>query len=257
MDHELMTGWLSVDPMADKYPHISPYNYCMWNPVKLVDPDGMDGRVVVKQANGRTLISISTTVYLRSNILKSSQLSKFAKEAEFRAKVLLRSRYFEDYNCEVSFNVQYKVYHGEELQAGDNVLDFNPDNTEKSGVKGSKETINGLVCRRLAGTEGDINSDICNYIGAERGKGLLHETLHFLGLSDRYSDNHSFKGFENDIMGLNARNATIFDDSHYLPYIEKYKQMDMSDQPYILLKETIDLFQTQDLQRKDALGISF
>ena len=42
MDHELMTGWLSVDPMADKYPNISPYAYCSWNPVKLVDPDGMD-----------------------------------------------------------------------------------------------------------------------------------------------------------------------------------------------------------------------
>ena len=42
MDHELMTMWLSVDPMADKYPGISPYAYCAWNPVKLVDPDGND-----------------------------------------------------------------------------------------------------------------------------------------------------------------------------------------------------------------------
>ena len=42
MDYELMTGWLSVDPMADKYPSISPYAYCAWNPVKLVDPDGRD-----------------------------------------------------------------------------------------------------------------------------------------------------------------------------------------------------------------------
>lgn len=42
MDHELMTGWLSVDPMSDKYPSISPYNYCMWNPIRLVDPNGMD-----------------------------------------------------------------------------------------------------------------------------------------------------------------------------------------------------------------------
>ena len=41
MDHELTTMWLSVDPMADKYPNISPYAYCAWNPVKLVDPDGM------------------------------------------------------------------------------------------------------------------------------------------------------------------------------------------------------------------------
>lgn len=42
MDHELMTMWLSVDPMADKYPSISPYAYCAWNPLKLVDPDGAE-----------------------------------------------------------------------------------------------------------------------------------------------------------------------------------------------------------------------
>ena len=40
MDYELMTGWLSVDPLADKYPSISPYAYCAWNPIKFVDPDG-------------------------------------------------------------------------------------------------------------------------------------------------------------------------------------------------------------------------
>ena len=30
-DSDLMTGWLSVDPMADKYPGLSPYAYCAWN----------------------------------------------------------------------------------------------------------------------------------------------------------------------------------------------------------------------------------
>ena len=34
--------WLSVDPMSDKNPSISPYAYCAWNPVKLVDPEGKD-----------------------------------------------------------------------------------------------------------------------------------------------------------------------------------------------------------------------
>ena len=34
--------WLSVDPMSDKYPNLSPYNYCAWNPMKLADPDGME-----------------------------------------------------------------------------------------------------------------------------------------------------------------------------------------------------------------------
>jgi RHS repeat-associated protein len=34
--------WLSVDPMSDKYPSMSPYNYCGNNPIILVDPDGRD-----------------------------------------------------------------------------------------------------------------------------------------------------------------------------------------------------------------------
>jgi len=32
--------WLSVDPMSDKYPHLTYYKYCANNPVMLVDPDG-------------------------------------------------------------------------------------------------------------------------------------------------------------------------------------------------------------------------
>jgi len=36
----LLMHWLSVDPLADKYPGISPYAYAAWNPVKYVDPDG-------------------------------------------------------------------------------------------------------------------------------------------------------------------------------------------------------------------------
>jgi RHS repeat-associated protein len=34
--------WLSVDPLASKYPSLSPYAYCAQNPVMLVDPDGRD-----------------------------------------------------------------------------------------------------------------------------------------------------------------------------------------------------------------------
>ena len=40
MDYGLLTSFISVDRYADKYPFISPYAYCAWNPVKLVDPDG-------------------------------------------------------------------------------------------------------------------------------------------------------------------------------------------------------------------------
>ena len=34
--------WMSVDPLADKYPGNTPYSYCNGNPIMLVDPDGRE-----------------------------------------------------------------------------------------------------------------------------------------------------------------------------------------------------------------------
>ena len=39
-DSDLMTGWLSVDPLSDSIPYASPYIYCLNNPIKLKDPNG-------------------------------------------------------------------------------------------------------------------------------------------------------------------------------------------------------------------------
>ena len=38
--HPDLSIWLSVDPMSDKYPGVSPYTYCGNNPVVLKDPNG-------------------------------------------------------------------------------------------------------------------------------------------------------------------------------------------------------------------------
>jgi RHS repeat-associated protein len=34
--------WLSVDPLSDKYPNVTGYNYCFNNPLILIDPNGME-----------------------------------------------------------------------------------------------------------------------------------------------------------------------------------------------------------------------
>ncbi len=34
--------WTSVDPLAEKYYSVSPYVYCMNNPVKYIDSDGKE-----------------------------------------------------------------------------------------------------------------------------------------------------------------------------------------------------------------------
>ena len=57
-----MTMWLSVDPMADKYPSISPYAYCAWNPVKLVDPDGREIVLQLSPAMQARLVKCLSTI---------------------------------------------------------------------------------------------------------------------------------------------------------------------------------------------------
>ena len=63
MDHELMSNWLSVDPMADKYPGISPYAYCAWNPVKMVDPDGRELVLTGESENVNNLLKIINSCF--------------------------------------------------------------------------------------------------------------------------------------------------------------------------------------------------
>jgi RHS repeat-associated protein len=64
--------WLSVDPMADKYPSMSAYMYCAGNPVMLVDPDGRsfdnfqifsDGSIFVERTDDPT----NTYTYVNSD----------------------------------------------------------------------------------------------------------------------------------------------------------------------------------------------
>ena len=43
--------WLSPDPLLDKYPYISPYAYCNWNPIGNIDPDGRDTVNLVQKNN--------------------------------------------------------------------------------------------------------------------------------------------------------------------------------------------------------------
>lgn len=87
MDHELTTMWLSVDPMADKYPSISPYAYCAWNPVKLVDPDGreIDVSGMFDQNGGAKKgyeLACKAFLFFAKTSYGQKTLSRFAKKGQ-------------------------------------------------------------------------------------------------------------------------------------------------------------------------------
>ena len=66
--------WLSVDPMASKYPSLSPYVYCANNPIKLVDPNGEDIIEVDNETGKATITRCGGNDVLRCG-KKSTELS--------------------------------------------------------------------------------------------------------------------------------------------------------------------------------------
>ena len=67
--YDNVTGrWGTPDPLAEKYKSLSPYNYCLNNPVKFVDPDGRKPRIYIEtQGVGHVFVTIgkgeNTIVY--------------------------------------------------------------------------------------------------------------------------------------------------------------------------------------------------
>ena len=61
--------WYSVDPLAEKYPNVSSYVYCLDNPVKFVDPDG-------RKLNVTGAIADKAVEQLQSGAGKSITLTK-------------------------------------------------------------------------------------------------------------------------------------------------------------------------------------
>jgi len=68
---EYSSRWLSPDPLAEKYPQLSPYVYCNNNPVNAVDPTGKDYKMFIDQENNR--ITISATYYASTQDMASAQ----------------------------------------------------------------------------------------------------------------------------------------------------------------------------------------
>ncbi|MBU0561094.1 MAG: RHS repeat-associated core domain-containing protein, partial [Bacteroidetes bacterium] len=75
--------WMSVDPLADKYPGWSPYNYTLGNPINATDPDGRWVNFLIGAAFGAvTDIAIQVAVnYANGDDLTDIDYSSVAVSA--------------------------------------------------------------------------------------------------------------------------------------------------------------------------------
>ena len=176
MDHELMTMWLSVDPMADKYPSINPYAYCAWNPVKLVDPDGKDFETIVDHE--KKTITIRAQFYTRGTENQNTFLQKAIDEWNSCSFMIAipGEQNGETENYKVCFDlINSKENTGAPVNSVSFLTDksFNelyPQNTDAGGI-----TDNG---RKISMRNSSSNNQL-----------LAHEIGHCLGMGDHELSN--------------------------------------------------------------------
>jgi RHS repeat-associated protein len=101
--------WLSVDPLSDKYPHLTPYAYCAGNPIMLVDPDGREIDVTESiNKDGKREINIKFTANLINNTSKGYSDKEMENIAGKMSKSI-EDFYKGQYGDDVSVNVNADI----------------------------------------------------------------------------------------------------------------------------------------------------
>ena len=126
---ELWNGWLSVDPMEDKYPGVSPYNYCAWNPVVFVDPEGKDGVKIVDKKSKTVTVKANyyvTTIPIHNQPNTAYTVDDVEEMNQEINSILNSKQYTYNYNGEtydVVFDLRFissgASYEAEELSEKD------------------------------------------------------------------------------------------------------------------------------------------
>ena len=169
---ELLTGWLSVDPMMDKYPSLSPYNYCAWNPVKLVDPDGREVYITGEAAAEAT----SQLSSKRLTVKRDEETGKLSYQVNGRLLKREKQLIAAITDNDVRINIYASNQDSYENSSGDKFnntsrtgqflgVEYNPSPSADNPYKATTQQL--------------VNPDVCtqrdNQYSAPRGLALYHE----------------------------------------------------------------------------------
>ena len=164
----ILGRFTTQDPLAEKYPWLSPYNHCANNPLKFIDPDGRDAQIIVKgnsiTVNANIILTGSKATNDLAKIYKNDIMSKWGSITAVKYK---GNRY------SVNWNVNVRVIGKNEAK------DFN-------GINNYMEVVGSGNSSVRNSNEGDIRSEGRNGRSLKDDCPMAHEFGHMLGISDKY-----------------------------------------------------------------------
>lgn len=166
--------WLSVDPLAVKYPNLSPYNFVQNSPVLFIDPDGNKIKIHYEDENGR-----KHKVKLKnpSDVALLKDIKNNFVQDVYKTLVYLQKAGVQEVNEAISLRKTVHIKEGAELAfhhpTGANnfkkVITFNGT----SGLEVVDDDQVGVEMENRRGT-GFVQSPAL---------GFLHELGHFIGFA--------------------------------------------------------------------------
>lgn len=121
---ELSSRWLSIDPLAAKYPQFSPYVYVTNNPIIKMDPDGREGVIVVDKTNH--ILTVTAIYYVNSKKFEGQSGSVYSpKQIERMNTNINESLNGKGYIVSEGEYAGYSVNFDLQFKEGGNVLEMN------------------------------------------------------------------------------------------------------------------------------------
>ena len=194
--------WLSVDPMAGKYPSLSPYVYCYNNPILIKDPNGQYGVIAIRKQldeNGNVTGGTATLVvnYYYNSSMANSMTQEQAQYVETNIKTNLDQlkgqkitidgvKYTFDY--QISFKDLATIYGSGNPEGWASADKYYKGGPKVGNYLQTVELDGGDVGQ---GTQYSIGIDfkkLKNYIASGRSDGQtpIHEFFHNLGAVDTF-----------------------------------------------------------------------
>ena len=215
-----LSVWLSVDPMSDKYPSLSPYIYSADNPVVLIDPNGEKVYIVGDAADEATGYLSTENIKVKRNS-KTGELSVKGKAKNENEKLLVEAIKSSEVIVELTAN-------------NSNVIGINEDGTREISEHGGSFLGNEVFFNECGEAIGAIAKQ---YVSMDKLKELFAQDK--IGASIYHEITEAFQGGLCSIeLGESAKKATTgvdnpkYDLAHNLATPQPLFEKDVIHQTY-------------------------